>query len=215
MDAIILLAGKGTRLNAPINKVLLDLNGKPVFKYSLDLLKKLVDNIILVISPQDEALIAPYLDESIKIAYGGPERYLSVYNGVLASNSNKVLIHDGARPNVNLEKLQELLSYSNDYDALMLAYEEKNTIYELNGEKLIPLERNKIVLAATPQIVDRGLYLKAVEKAKKDLFRPTDDISLLLNLDPNLKVKYVMDEGNLKITNPIDLSLAKMVVKND
>ena len=214
MDAVIVMAGKGTRLNAGMNKVLLDLNGKPVFKYSLDLFKKYADNIILVINPDDESFILPYLDDKVEITYGGSERYFSVLNGLKLTRSDKVLIHDAARPNVNPLALEKLIAFSNDYDALMLTQSEKNTTYILSDEKIQSLNREKIILASTPQIVNRNLYLKAVNKAIEDDFKPTDDISLMLNYDPKLEVKCIYDENNFKITTKLELELARMVIKN-
>ncbi len=214
MDAIIVMAGKGTRLNAGINKVLLDLNGKPIFMHSVELLKKFADRVILVINPADEAIIKEYITKDVLITYGGKERYLSVLNGMKLALSDKVIIHDAARANVNPTALAELIEYSNDYDALMLTQTEKNTSYLLEDNCLVPLDRAKMVLAATPQIVDRKLYMEASIKALETKYLPTDDISLLLRFNPKLKVKCVNDEGNFKITTASDLELARMVKKD-
>lgn len=214
MDAIIVMAGKGSRVGANINKVFLKIEDEPIFSYSLKLLENLVDKIVLVIRKEDEHYILPYLNEKIEFVYGGNERYLSVYNGLIRTSSDYVLIHDGARPFVNIDSLKKLINEAFNYDASMLMkYETSTTYYEKNG-KLELLDRKNIILASTPQIVNRKLYQAAVELAKKDGFIPTDDFSLLLHLKGDLKYNLIEDNSNFKITTALDYELARLVKKN-
>lgn len=206
MDAVIVMAGKGTRLNAGINKVFLPLENRPLFTYSLAKLKKICEHIVLVINPLEEELVRPYLDEQVSVAYGSDMRYKSVYEGIKKTNSDYVLIHDGARP-----FFKELSIETYDFDCLMYVGSVKDTIY---NQALELVDRSTLVAAKTPQIVNKKLYLEALELARKDNFVPTDEISLLLRYHKDLKVKQIMDEENFKVTTKLDYELAKVVIKN-
>lgn len=214
MDAIIVMAGSGRRLNAGINKVFLDLAGEPIFAHSLRKLAPFVDRIVLVVKEEEAKLVEPYLNEQVVLAYGGSERYLSVINGLAKTKSDYVLIHDGARPFLDAKKLADLIDKAPSYEAAMLYKKEVNTAYYLAAGQLQGLNREQIILASTPQIVKKDLYLAALAKAKTDGLRPTDDFSLLLNYKPDLAYYLVEDQDNFKITTALDYELAKLVMKN-
>ena len=129
MDAIICMAGSASRLNIGLNKVFYELNGQMVFLYSLNILKKYCDNIILTIREEDIDYVKPYLNERINYVIGGSERYHSVYNAMLKVKSSKVLIHDGARPFISENTIKEI---------------REETGLEATAEKIIAIhDRNK------------------------------------------------------------------------
>ena len=211
MDAIICMAGSASRLNIGLNKVFYELNGQMVFLYSLNILKKYCDNIILTIREEDIDYVKPYLNEKINHVIGGSERYHSVYNAMLKVKSSKVLIHDGARPFISENTIKEILNNSSNYDLILPYIKVKGTIYQNEPWKL--LDRNNIIIAQTPQLVEKDYFIKSYNNAIKDGFKPTDDISLILKYFPNLALLKILDsENNIKITTIEDLNLARRLL---
>ena len=138
-----------------------------------------------------------------KITYGGDERYLSVLNGLKLAKTKQVMIHDGARPFVDLKALEELLTLKEN-EIGMLYGNVKETIY-LKDNKLELLNRASLIAAKTPQIIIKDLYQEAYKKAMLDKYEPTDDISLILKYYNDINVKLVLDDRNVKITVKDDL----------
>ena len=117
VTAIVLAAGRGTRMGTKIQKQYLDLCGKPVLYYSLHAFQEspLIDEILLVTGEQEieycrKEIVEKYqLTKVRKILAGGAERYLSVWNGIQAAeNKGFLFIHDGARPFVDEEMIERV-----------------------------------------------------------------------------------------------------------
>ena len=106
VTAIVLAAGKGSRMNSDTPKQYLTLLGKPVLFYSLQAFDASdVDNIVLVTGSGEQEyckkeIIEKYhIKKVTHIVEGGAERYHSVWHGLMAAeDTDYVLIHDGARP---------------------------------------------------------------------------------------------------------------------
>lgn len=204
MDLVLLMGGNSSRLNIGQNKVLLSYQNMPLFKYIILKLKPYVDDIILVIRKSDEAFVKDNLKGfQYKITYGGDERYLSVLNGLKLAKTKQVMIHDAARPFVDLKALEELLTLTEN-EIGMLYGNVKETIY-LKDNKLELLNRASLIAAKTPQIIIKDLYQEASKKAMLDKYEPTDDISLILKYYNDINVKLVLDDRNVKITVKDDL----------
>ena len=104
INAIVLAAGAGKRMGADVPKQYLPLAGKPVMVYSLEAFEQSnVNGIVLVVAPgevdyvKQEIVEKYHISKVVAIVEGGAERYDSVYRGLLAAESDYVLIHDCAR----------------------------------------------------------------------------------------------------------------------
>ena len=106
-SVVIVAAGSGRRMNLDINKQYIKLDEKEMIAHTIDVFysNENIDEIIVCIREEEEyffehEILDKYDFRDIKIAYGGKERQDSIYNGLkkLDSNSDIVLIHDGARP---------------------------------------------------------------------------------------------------------------------
>ena len=106
-SAIVLAAGKGSRMKSEVHKQFMLLGGKPVLYYSLHCFQEssLIDEIILVTSEdmidycRSEIVEKYSFDKVKKIVGGGKERYDSVYEGLKACSSQGIVcVHDSARP---------------------------------------------------------------------------------------------------------------------
>ena len=115
--AIVLAAGKGSRMNSDVAKQYMLIDGKPLVYYSLKAFQEsFVDEIVLVVAPGEidyvrEEIVRKYdFDKVSDIVEGGRERYHSVNNGLQAiRRSEYVMIHDGARPFVNDEIINAVM----------------------------------------------------------------------------------------------------------
>ncbi len=201
ISAIIVCGGSGTRFGTEKNKVLLEINNKPLFQYSVDLLSKKCEEVIVVCKESEKHLFE-YKD--IIIVSGGSERYLSVLNGLKKAKYDKVLIHDGARPYLQESDLDKLINTLDGCDASFLAIKPKNTIKTLS---LTTLDRNNLIEALTPQGGKKELFIEGINKCIKEGFVPTDDISCIERLG-NKKIEVVYSsEKNIKITTKEDYNM--------
>ena len=111
ITAIVLAAGKGSRMQSDVPKQYMNIDGKPVLYYSLKAFDmSLVDDIVLVTGEEDVSyckneIIDKYNIGKVKaVIAGGAERYLSVKNGLMAADgADYVLIHDAARPCLTMD----------------------------------------------------------------------------------------------------------------
>lgn len=142
--AIVLSAGKGSRMKADIPKQFMDLNGHPVVWYSLKNFQESdVDDIILVV-PEEETETwdvrcrGEYGFDKVKaVVAGGKERFHSVFSGMsrLAEGQyDYVLIHDGARPMITKEQIDEMIRTVVEKQACIFGMPVKDTIKCVDSE---------------------------------------------------------------------------------
>ena len=200
-DVIIVASGKGVRANLGYNKVFYEMkNGKRVLDCSIDLFKKDEDcrRIIVVTHKKD----FEYLDDKVIKVEGGDERKDSVYNGLKEVISDYVLIHDGARPFIRKENIEDIKNSLKDNDAVCLGSIALDTIKLIDGDDIVEtIDRNKVFIAQTPQAFKTSLIKDCYERCKDLLF--TDDSSLVESL--GYKVKVVLNNyDNHKLTREDD-----------
>ncbi len=217
---IILLAGDSTRYGGELNKNFRMLNRRLVMDYSIDAFNEneRIDDIILVIRRQDvfevnDILNDYLLEKPVSIVFGGETRKDSVYNALLRTDSDLVVIHDGDRPLVKSEYIDACLDQMDNYVGSTMAVKATDTIKISNDldEVINTTDRSHTWLIQTPQCFYKDLLLKMHEKYK-DEENITDDC-MLLEKD-GYKIKLVEGEySNIKITTKDDLEVAKTYVK--
>ncbi|KUP04600.1 2-C-methyl-D-erythritol 4-phosphate cytidylyltransferase [Bacillus coahuilensis m2-6] len=219
-DVVLLAAGKGKRMGANQNKMLLLLQGSPILIHSLHLFEQdpACKGIILVIHPDEqmimEELLRQHKVKKIKaIVHGGNERQDSVYNGLQAVTEDIVLIHDGARPFVTGEIVSTLVNVSRQTGAAIPAVPVKDTIKKvLHHQVQQTIERSSLWSVQTPQAFRVSVIQTAHEKAREYGWMGTDDASLLEYLDVQVDI-VESDYDNIKITTPEDLYFAEAILK--
>ncbi len=219
-EAIVLAAGEGRRLNTRLPKALVELAGKPIVAHSLEALAALscVDSLVLVGHPgylaDFEALgktVAP--SKSIKVIAGGQQRADSVRLAlaVLEKDTEAVVIHDGARPFLDGDRLGEAVELIGREPAVIFAVPVKPTIKKVDRQTLQVIEtidRTRLWEVQTPQIFRRDVICEAHARFAGQF--PTDDSTLVEKL--GRKVRVVEGEyANIKITTPEDLRLAGLI----
>lgn len=227
--AVVLSAGKGTRMNSTTPKQYLLLEGKPVLYYSLQAFENsMVDEIILVTGEDDieycrKEIVEKYGFTKIKaIIAGGKERYHSVFCGLMELKKEKkqpdyVMIHDGARPFLTDAIIQRCAKVVEEFQACIVGMPIKDTI-KIVDECLFVKEtpkRKYVWQIQTPQVFEFSLIYRAYEELLRreksgETFLVTDD-AMVLEVICSKEVKLV--EGtyeNIKITTPEDLKLARV-----
>ncbi|MDX9914149.1 MAG: 2-C-methyl-D-erythritol 4-phosphate cytidylyltransferase [Candidatus Moranbacteria bacterium] len=226
--AIILSSGVGKRMGAGKNKTLLTLDKKPLIYYAIENFEKskLINKIILVVRAGEEEIFKNIADKYgfkkiVKIIAGGKERQDSAYNGLkfieekFGKFKNMILLfHNGANPFVAQEELKRVINDAKRFGAAVVAHKTKDTIRKVDKRGLSQgvIDRNNLWNMQTPQAIKFPLALRAFNQAKRDNFLGTDDVSLVERLGRAVKIVEA-SENNFKVTTPLDLELAKVVLK--
>ena len=219
--AVIVAAGNASRMGG-IDKILAPLGGEPVIARTVRAFQE-CDAIkeIVVVTRQD--LIVPIMDlchefDKLKaVVVGGESREDSVHMGcnALSPQVKLVAVHDGARPLVTWQLIDRMVRVGNTYGAAVPAVPVKDTIKVAQGAlvKATPA-RNALRAIQTPQVFDFDLLRGALTKAKQDKVAITDDSSAVEHLGMEVRV-VVGDERNIKITTPMDLKIAELLLEEE
>ena len=206
--AIVLSAGKGSRMGSSVHKQYLLLCGRPVIYYTLKAFEESpVDEIVLVTGEGEEEycrkeIVEKYkLHKVTKIVKGGKERYHSVFQGLSAcEHTDYVLIHDGARPFIEQEVIRHIMDEVQKKHACIAAVPVKDTIKKVdeNGKVEDTPPRKSLYTVQTPQAFSYSLIYDSYQKMIADGKVPV----------------YVIDGSyrNFKITTPEDLEMAEFML---
>ena len=217
---VLLAAGSGSRFGHATNKVWLPLSGKTVICRTISNAHIAFPNarLLLVISPDDEAMAREILDKEIpnidiKFTYGGSTRHGSEYqalmhlkNDIQSGDIDVVLIHDGARPLATPDLYKKIAE---------VAVEKGGAIptTTINPVEIDFSHDTQIVRVQTPQGFRAKELLTAYEKAEVDGFVGTDTGACVETYFPEIKAIAVEAEvSNLKITFAHDLQLAEALL---
>ena len=223
-DAIIVSAGKGQRFMEGRKKQFFLLADKPILTHTLDKFENcpLIDSILLVVGQEDMDYCLKEIIEKNRyrkisqIVPGGKRRQDSVKNGMdaLSRDANIVVIHDGVRPFVTREMIEDSIHSAQRFGAVVLAMPVKETIKIANadGTVLKTLDRESLWQIQTPQTFQAHVIKEAYQKATENGFVGTDDASLVERL--GMKVHILPGSyTNIKITTPEDLILANFFLR--
>jgi 2-C-methyl-D-erythritol 4-phosphate cytidylyltransferase len=219
-QVILPAAGMGKRMGASMNKLFIELQGIPVFIHTLRVFcsDDQCSEIIMSVHSDDQEemnkLVKEYqLEKKITFVTGGTERQHSVYNGLKnITGDGIVLVHDAARPFIQLPLITQLVESAENFGAAVVAVPVKDTIKKVaNGMVMETVERSSLWAIQTPQAFRIPLLTKAHQHAEKMGFLGTDDASLVEYLGE--KVAIVKgDYNNIKLTTPEDLAFANAIL---
>ena len=215
VDAVVVAAGRSTRFGEG-DKLLADLNGRPLIAWSLAALAATRSiGLVAIVGREDllgalEAIGRDVLGERLAaVVAGGARRRDSVEAGLRAVASDYVAIHDGARPLVTAALIEACVAEAAKADGAILVGPVTDTIKEVEGAAIVGSpERGRLRAAQTPQVVRREAWLAAAALSDGD---ETDDAAMLARA--GLEVRAVEgDPANVKVTRPIDLTLARALL---
>ena len=217
--AVIVAAGNASRMGG-IDKVMAPIGGEPMIGRTVRQFQNCdaIREIVVVTRPD---LIVPIMDlchdfSKLKaVVVGGDSRDASVSLGLntLSGKCKLVAVHDGARPFVSWQLIDRVVRAAHTYGAAAPAIPVKDTIKVVSGGlvKTTP-DRSTLRAVQTPQVFDFDLLRGALKKAKQDGLAITDDCSAVEAMGMSVKI-VEGDERNIKITTPLDLKLAEMILE--
>ena len=217
--AVIVAAGNASRMGG-IDKVMAPIGGEPMIVRTVRQFQNCdaIREIVVVTRPD---LIVPIMDlchdfSKLKaVVVGGDSRDASVSLGLntLSEKCKLVAVHDGARPFAGWQLIDRVVRAAHTYGAAAPAIPVKDTIKVVSGGlvKTTP-DRSTLRAVQTPQVFDFALLRGALKKAKQDSLAITDDCSAVEHMGMSVKI-VEGDERNIKITTPLDLKLAEMILE--
>jgi 2-C-methyl-D-erythritol 4-phosphate cytidylyltransferase len=223
-SAIIVAAGKGTRMGANVDKLWLEVAGRPVVAHTWKKFNDAtcVDEIILVVreglQPEFLKLAAEYqFQKPFRLVAGGAERQDSVWNGLaaLADKTEIVAIQDAARPCTTAELIAATIEAARETGAAVAAQPVTDTIKETADGQVISrtVDRSKLWSVQTPQTFRVEVIRRAISTAREKLLVLTDDTAACeLIGQPVRLVKGTTP--NPKVTVPADLPFVESLLKN-
>ena len=219
--AVIVAAGTASRMGG-IDKVMAPLQGEPMIARTVRTFQN-CDAISEIVIVTREDLIVPITNlcremPKVKaVVRGGKSRQESVGLGLntLSNKVKLVAVHDGARPLITWEVIDRAVRAANSYGAAAPAIPVKDTIKVVEGRvvKNTP-DRSTLFAVQTPQVFDFDLLRGALKKAEADGAAVTDDCSAVELMGMSVKI-VEGDEHNIKVTTPMDLKIAEMLLEDE
>ncbi len=216
---VIVAGGSGQRMASSLPKQFLKINGEIILMKSISVFHKF-DPTVKIILTLPKGHINYWKELCSKndfvidhsIVLGGKTRYHSVKNALeKISGDGIVAIHDGVRPLVNQETIEQVFEIATINGNAIPYIDLVDSIRYVDDGINKPANRNKYKLIQTPQAFDVKLIKKAYGQGWEETF--TDDASVVEKLD--IKINLVPgNRENIKITSQIDLKLAEALSHN-
>ena len=209
--ALLVAAGRGERLGSQGPKALVPVNGRSLLDWSLAALRAApeIDEIVVALP---EGVPAP---AAVVGVTGGRERSHSVRHALAASIGDPVLVHDAARPLVTPELIAACLAAVavEGIDAAVAAAPVTDTIKRADdGLGVVEtLDRSTLWAVQTPQVFRRAALEAVLAQDDDVLAAATDDASLVERAGGRVVV-VPSSADNLKVTTPVDLDLAALLL---
>ena len=217
--AVIVAAGNASRMGG-IDKVMAQLKGEPMIARTVRAFQNCdaISEIVIVTRPDLIVPIGKLCREMPKVkavVAGGKSRQESVNLGLNALSDKVKLaaIQDGARPLITWQVIDRVVRAAHTHGAAIPCVPVKDTIKVGTGGvvKETP-DRATLFAAQTPQVFDFDLLRGALKKAEQDGAVVTDDASAVEHLGMSVKI-VEGDERNIKVTTPMDLKIAEMLLE--
>jgi 2-C-methyl-D-erythritol 4-phosphate cytidylyltransferase len=218
-SAVIVAAGSSTRFGSDKLTALLD--GEPVLAHTISVFETCESvSEIVVVAPRDgvqqvAALCEKYGFQKVtKVVIGGETRVESALSGVTETDrrAKLIAIHDGARPLVTRQIVQDAIDGARWHKAAAPAVPARDTVKLAERDFVTETPpRERVFLAQTPQVFDPALIKGALTNAMQKGLPVTDDASALEILGCPVFLTAGSEE-NIKITTPLDLRIAELIL---
>jgi 2-C-methyl-D-erythritol 4-phosphate cytidylyltransferase len=226
---IVPAAGLGTRMGrssaekaGTSRKQFMLLEGSPILVHTVRKFAAIerVREIVVAVRAEDiewvSCMLSPEAPNRVRVVEGGNSRQQSVANALasLAPDIELVAVHDAVRPFIEIETIHKVFDAAAATGAAIVGVPVVDTVKVVaHGAGSVKirgtLQREKLVLAQTPQVFHYDLLRRAFAAAQADQFTGTDESSLVERLDVEVSVVLGSDR-NIKITKPGDVDLAKL-----
>jgi 2-C-methyl-D-erythritol 4-phosphate cytidylyltransferase len=223
-SAIIVAAGQGTRMGTQVDKLFLEVSGKPVIAHTWARFDRAqcLGEIVLVVR---DGLKSAFEDlardfkfrKPFRLVTGGKERQDSVWNGLqaLAAEAEVVAIQDGARPCTSEALLNRTLEAAREMGAAVAAQAITDTIKESRDGNLVErtLDRAQLWAVQTPQTFRVEVIRRALAEVRRQGVSVTDDTAACELIGQPVKL-IVGTEPNPKVTRPADLAYIAALLRD-
>ena len=212
-SAIITAGGTSSRFGNT-NKLLEQINGKEIIRYTIDaFIEAGIKDIVVCANSSDRLLNYVLAGFPVRVIAGGSTRQESVYNGLQAVDCDYVLIHDGARPMISPEIIKKTMDEVVEKKAVSVMTKTIDTIKKVDetGKIITTIDRSQLYNTQTPQAFELSLIKEVHEKYKGQSF--TDDAGMVEEFGKDV---YIVegDYRNIKVTTKSDLALAEVYLNN-
>ena len=219
--AVIVAAGNASRMGG-IDKVMAELDGEPMIVRTVRAFQEAIAiKEIVIVTRQD--LIEPIyqltagFDKVRSVVCGGKSRQESVELGLdaLSDKCKLAAVQDGARPLISQAVIDRTVRAAHTYSAAAPAIPVKDTIKVVKGGIVDHTpDRDSLRAIQTPQVFDYSLLRAALKKARIEELAVTDDCSAVELMGMSVKI-VEGDERNIKVTTPLDLAIAKLLLEEE
>ncbi|WP_025144977.1 2-C-methyl-D-erythritol 4-phosphate cytidylyltransferase [Pedobacter jeongneungensis] len=217
--AIIVAGGSGNRMQTETPKQFLLLKNLPVLMHTIKAFAQsdTQPKILLVLSKDQQSYWTRLCEEfnfhiPHEVIDGGKERFHSVKNAIQTIEEDSfVAIHDAVRPLVSKSLIDNSFKAAEAQGSVIAAVQSSDSVRILRNEKSSALKRDEIYLVQTPQTFSLSVLKEAYHQDFADHF--TDDASVVESIGYGINI-IEGERGNIKITYPIDLELAELLLKN-
>ena len=220
--AVIVAAGSASRMQG-IDKILAPLDGEPLIARTIQVFQdSAVIHEIVIVTREDLMNQISRLcqqrgfDKVSLIVSGGETRVHSVMKGMnaVSKRMDLVAIHDGARPFVTQEMIEQTVRRAADHHAAAPAIPVKDTIKTAENKIVTSTpDRSTLFAIQTPQVFDYDLLRGALQNALDKNLPITDDCSAVEALGMSVFLTEGSEE-NIKVTTPMDLMIADVILQS-
>jgi 2-C-methyl-D-erythritol 4-phosphate cytidylyltransferase len=215
---IIVAGGNGARMNTPIPKQFLKLDGRPILMHTINKFTETDPSIeIIIVIPEEQVQLWDSLcqehgfHKTVKVAFSGESRFASVKNGLeLVTEDSVVGVHDAVRPLVSSKTIIAAFKAAEMYGNAIPGVPINDSIRQIESTRSIALDRSRYCAVQTPQCFRSDIIKKAYEQDYKYTF--TDDATVVEAMGEHIRLVDGNTE-NLKITGPKDLIIAEALLK--
>lgn len=218
-SAVIVAAGNASRMKG-VDKIMAEIGGMPVIARTLSVFQNCdrIDEIVVVtredlLVPVGEVCRQYGFDKVTRVVVGGADRSRSVQNGLNElGETDYVAIHDGARPFVSAEVLEETIRAAERSGAAAPAIPVTDTIKTAQDSLVTGTpDRSTLFAVQTPQIFDMDLICGALYHCIEKKIPLTDDCSAVEQIGKVVTLT-VGERTNIKITTQFDLLIGEAIV---
>ena len=231
--AVIFAGGSGLRMHTKSRpKQFLDLNGKPIIIYTLELFDnhEAIDAIVVACIeswiPFLEKQIRKFeINKVVKIVPGGESGQASIYNGLcaaaayiksknVASEDTTVLIHDGVRPLITEETITDNINKVAEVGSCITCIPATETLVvkQHDGSLEIPSRADSLIARAPQSFLLSDIltaHRRAIDEKKNDFI---DSCTMMSHYGYRLGT-IIGPMENIKITTPTDFFVLRAMVK--
>jgi 2-C-methyl-D-erythritol 4-phosphate cytidylyltransferase len=223
ISAIIVAAGKGTRMGPQTDKIFLEIAGRPVVAHTWQRFEETpsIDEIILVVRDGMQAAFAElaakfHFTKPHRLVAGGKERQDSVWNGLqaLSPAAEIVAIQDAARPCTSRELIEATITAARTEGAAVAAQPVSDTIKSSDngGHVSQHLDRSRLWAVQTPQTFRVDIIRRALREVREKGAQVTDDTAACDLIGQRVKLVCVRGP-NPKVTVPEDVAYIEMLLR--